>query len=665
MMHNTERFMSRHLRFVVALFLFTVPVFATTFVVRDDRDLIGRSHAIVMGTALDSYPQWSEEGGVETLTIFSVTEVIKGKVSPTINIVEPGGSIDGMSTILSGVPHFERGEKALLFLRKIGADRWAVADLAVGKFSSVSDGRERLLQRDADEIAGWDAHLKPFVDRPRDETRFLHFIREVVAGHQDASENYFADRPLLRPRSQSTTVIPLIAPYTATSYTMFISGSLGGRWNVFPGSVTFFSGTQQEPGAPGGGVTAIQTAFTSWNNDCSSNVNYVYGGTDNGSHTQGLHGTDGANTILFERDLSYKGVAPFTCSGNSYGGVLGIGGITSATTATQTPPNVVNGETFATTLEGDVEMNVGIANCTLLFNNGDWNSAMTHEVGHTLGFRHSDQTRDSGGPCSGNSSLECTGQAIMNSFIPTGLNAALQAWDQHAVQAVYPGNVCAPGTGCTAPAITTQPSSPGAIVAGQSVTLSVAAAGTAPLSYQWYTGNSGNTASPVANGTGASVTVSPTTTTSYWVRVSNSCGSANSVTVTVTVTTNTPSAASKFFLVTACRIIDTRNANGPQGGPALGSGAKRTITVAGVCGLPTGVVAISANVAVIGPSGNGYLTLFTGPSSVPLPLASTINYQTGRTLANNAIVRAGSDSINVYNGGPTVHFVIDVNGYFK
>jgi hypothetical protein len=217
---------------------------------------------------------------------------------------------------------------------------------------------------------------------------------------------------------------------------------------------------------------------------------------------------------------------------------------------------------------------------------------------------------------------------------------------------------------CAAPSITTQPS-PATIVTGQTATLSVAASGTAPLSYQWYTGTSGDTSSPVGGGTGASVTVSPITATSYWVRVTNSCGSADSVAVTVTVTVNTPSAATLFYLVTPCRVIDTRNANGPQGGPALTSGGTRNITVAGVCGIPTGVVAISINIAVVAPSAGGFMTLYTGPSSAPLPLASTINYQTNRTLANNGIVRVGSDTINVYDGGPNLDFVIDVNGYFK
>jgi hypothetical protein len=91
-------------------------------------------------------------------------------------------------------------------------------------------------------------------------------------------------------------------------------------------------------------------------------------------------------------------------------------------------------------------MNRGIANCALLFNNGDFNTAVTHEVGHTLGFRHSDQTRADNPniPCSNDPSLECSSSAVMKAFVTQGINAALQPWDQHAVQAVY-GSAC--GTG--------------------------------------------------------------------------------------------------------------------------------------------------------------------------------------------------------------------------
>ena len=87
---------------------------------------------------------------------------------------------------------------------------------------------------------------------------------------------------------------------------------------------------------------------------------------------------------------------------------------------------------------------------------------------------------------------------------------------------------------CVPVSISAQPQSV-TIAAGQSATLSVGASGTSPFSYRWYEGPVGDTSHPVPNGTGASVTVTPSTTASYWVRISNDCGTRNSNEVTVTV----------------------------------------------------------------------------------------------------------------------------------
>lgn len=87
------------------------------------------------------------------------------------------------------------------------------------------------------------------------------------------------------------------------------------------------------------------------------------------------------------------------------------------------------------------------------------------------------------------------------------------------------------------PRITAQPAN-ASIVEGQSATLSVAATGNAPLTYQWYAGAAGVTSNPVAGGTGATLTVTPVVTTSYWVQVRSGC-SVNSVAATVNVC-NTP-----------------------------------------------------------------------------------------------------------------------------
>jgi len=419
------------MRKLLLLTLLAASANAATFVVPSDREMVRRADAIVIGAALDSYAQPSAEGGIETVTPFSIEEVVKGfDLHHVINIVEPGGALEGRATIIGGVPHFKAGQRLLLFLQRTGNDRWSVTDLVLGKLRFASDVAGRaLLVRDEEDIVGWDSDLRPHREPRRSADAFLAFLRSEAAGAAPAEDYVVPVEPLREPAPRA---IQPNATFTATSYTMLISGALGSRWNVFPNGVTFFANSAGEPGAPGNGVTAVQTAIAAWDNDPNSNVNYVYGGLD-ATHTQGLHKADGVNTVLWEQDLSAWAINPFTCSANGYSGTLGIGGITSTS-----GQHTLNGETFLTTVEGDVMMNNGLANCTLLFSTGDFNSAVTHEMGHTLGFRHSDQTRDSSASCSGDPTLECSSTAIMKSFITTGLNATLQAWDQHAVDAVYP-----------------------------------------------------------------------------------------------------------------------------------------------------------------------------------------------------------------------------------
>ena len=61
--------------------------------------------------------------------------------------------------------------------------------------------------------------------------------------------------------------------------------------------------------------------------------------------------------------------------------------------------------------------------------------------------------------------------------------------------------------------------------------------------------------------------------------------------------------------------------------------------------------------------------LVVHPADLGIPLASNVNFSMGQTRANNAILRLsndGSGSITVENVAPgTVHFILDVNGYFE
>ena len=85
-----------------------------------------------------------------------------------------------------------------------------------------------------------------------------------------------------------------------------------------------------------------------------------------------------------------------------------------------------------------------------------------------------------------------------------------------------------------APAITTQPASQ-EVASGASASLSVAASGD-DLTYQWYTGNRGDTASPVSGATAGTLdTGALTASTSFWVQITNAGGTADSDTAVITV----------------------------------------------------------------------------------------------------------------------------------
>ena len=211
---------------------------------------------------------------------------------------------------------------------------------------------------------------------------------------------------------------------------------------------------------------------------------------------------------------------------------------------------------------------------------------------------------------------------------------------------------------CVPPSITTQPANT-SINLGSSATLSVVASGTG-LSFQWFVGTSGDTSSPIGGQTSSSVTVSPTQQTNYWVRLTGSCGTLDSGTATVSIN------GAKLFLLTPCRLVDTRDPNGPLSGPVLAPGAVRIFQASGNCGIPAGAKSVASNITVVNASTVGWLTLFPGDGS-STPFVSTLNYISGRVRGNNAAVTLSADGkVAVFNSGPNVvNVVIDVTGYFK
>ncbi|MGA3210479.1 MAG: protease pro-enzyme activation domain-containing protein [Terriglobales bacterium] len=128
---------------------------------------------------------------------------------------------------------------------------------------------------------------------------------------------------------------------------------------------------------------------------------------------------------------------------------------------------------------------------------------------------------------------------------------------------------------------------------------------------------------------------------------------------------NPPVMPVQFVPVTPCRVVDTRNADGPFGGPELTGGTSRSFTIpSGPCtGIPTTAVAYSLNVTVVPPAPLGYLTIW--PAGEGQPVVSTLNSLDGRIKANAAIVPAGtSGAVSVFVNN-TTNVVLDIDGYFE
>jgi hypothetical protein len=119
-----------------------------------------------------------------------------------------------------------------------------------------------------------------------------------------------------------------------------------------------------------------------------------------------------------------------------------------------------------------------------------------------------------------------------------------------------------------------------------------------------------------------------------------------------------------FVAVAPCRVVDTRNPNGPYGGPPLPPNFARTFDIdGGPCGIPAGAEAYSLNFGAIVPAADGFLTAW--PTGSPQPGVSQLNFLGGEVVANAAIVPVGDNgSIDVLVNVGT-HIYIDINGYFS
>jgi hypothetical protein len=124
-----------------------------------------------------------------------------------------------------------------------------------------------------------------------------------------------------------------------------------------------------------------------------------------------------------------------------------------------------------------------------------------------------------------------------------------------------------------------------------------------------------------------------------------------------------PATPQSFTRLSCYKVVDTRLAPGPFGGPSIAGGTQRDFAIPqSACGIPSTAQAYSVNITVVPKAGLGYLTAW--PAGQTRPLVSTLNSLDGRIVANAAIVPAGiGGAISTFVTDDS-DVILDINGYF-
>jgi hypothetical protein len=453
-----------------------------------DRQLADRSDAVVVATVRDAAARVRADGSIVTDYRFDIEEALKGSAAGTITVTEIGGTVNGRFTFISDSAVYTRGEHVLVFLKKRSDGTYFTSSMAMGKFSFTRAANgETVVTRDVSELSNDPARLA---------NEFKQFVRDTAQGHT-ASEQYTTT---LTPIATSLHPRVLASP-PASAY------SYGARWQGGEsGAAVDFYVKGTLPSVPNA-ASNIDNGLGAWTGDPNAFIVLRDAGAAPAGSSATPNRDDHLNIIYLGQTIDDP-----ECNG-SQGCALESGNVT----------HTYKGETFVTLDDTDIIVTPSAAA-------SQFEALITHELGHAIGFRHSN---DPGSP------PDCTG-AIMSSSVNGALHSNLQQWDRDAVDTMYGnGPVCVPPNPVSIVG-------GGAVPSGQTRTL--IANTTAPcnstLTYAWYDGIEPDTSHPVGTNSSQFTTPPITDTKNYWVRVSNACGNVTaSATVFPQQTTCTPPSA--------------------------------------------------------------------------------------------------------------------------
>jgi hypothetical protein len=168
------------------LLLISAAAQATTLLRMDLDQLTTAAGAVARVRCIENESR-VEGGEIWTFTRFEVTEVLKGTLAPQINVRLIGGRVGSLVSTVEGVPRFQPGEEAFLFLEATRAGDLSVTSWAQGTFRvrRAEDATERVTQ-DTSGLSIFDPATRKFRpggvrNLPIEE--FRQRVREAIERH--------------------------------------------------------------------------------------------------------------------------------------------------------------------------------------------------------------------------------------------------------------------------------------------------------------------------------------------------------------------------------------------------------------------------------------------------------------------------------------------------
>ncbi|MGD9997419.1 MAG: CAP domain-containing protein [Ilumatobacteraceae bacterium] len=143
--------------------------------------------------------------------------------------------------------------------------------------------------------------------------------------------------------------------------------------------------------------------------------------------------------------------------------------------------------------------------------------------------------------------------------------------------------------------------------------------------------------------------------------------SLNAVDLVVDATGYLTSTSTAFTTTAPFRFTDTRESrsadlNAGTAGRRVGSGQTIVLQVAGRRGVPSGVKAVSVNIAVTDATGAGFLTAFPCGDR---PTTSNVNYDPTKAVSTGGLLPLSGTGQLCLFASSSAHVVVDVNGWWS